>query len=97
MKMRGVRANPVELMGIATLTCGLLLLAAYGSWGNRARSGKARATGTAIKETPRPPHEKPSSRWMETYSKLPLSFEENQDRHSAKSGICPTGAGTNFS
>jgi hypothetical protein len=78
MKMRGARGNAVELLGMATLVCGLLLLAAYGSWGNRARSGKARATSTAINETTRPAREKPSSRWMETYNKLPLSFEENQ-------------------
>src|SRR5260370_15119905 len=93
MKMRGARGNAVELTGIATLICGLLLLAVYGSWGNRARPGKAAATSIATDETTRPAHEKPNPRWVETYNKLPLSFEENQGQTAGEVRYLSHGGG----
>src|SRR5882762_1472036 len=93
MKMRGVRESALELMCIATLSCGLLLLAAYGTWGNRARRGRAAATSIATSETTRPVYEKPNSRWVGTYSKLPLSFEENQGQTAGEVRYLSHGSG----
>jgi hypothetical protein len=93
MKMRGVRGNAVEMTGIATLMCGLLLLAVYGSWGNRAHPGKAAATDIATAETARPANEKPNSRSVEFYNKLPLSFEENQGQTAREVRYLSHGSG----
>ena len=93
MKMRGIRGNAVELMGIAALMCGLLLLAVYGSWGKRARPGTAAASGIARGETARPANEKQNSRCVEIYNKLPLSFEENQGQTAREVRYLSHGSG----
>jgi hypothetical protein len=93
MKMRGVRGNAVELMGIATLMCGLLLLAVYGSWGKRERTGRAAASSIATAETAKPANEKQNSRCVEIYNKLPLSFEENHGQTAREVRYLSHGSG----
>lgn len=93
MKMRGVRGNEVELMGVATLMCGLLLLAVYGSWGKRVRQGRAAASGIATGETARPANAEQNSRCVEIYNKLPLSFEENQGQTAREVRYLSRGSG----
>jgi Abnormal spindle-like microcephaly-assoc'd, ASPM-SPD-2-Hydin/Beta-propeller repeat len=94
MKRRGGRGeNMVKLTVIGTLICGLLLLAGYGTWGNRARRGRAAGTSIATDETTRPAHEKPNPRWVGTYNKLPLSFEENQGQTAGEVRYLSHGSG----
>lgn len=94
MKMRSARGNAVELK-VITLICGLLLLANYGGWVNRARPGKAVATGIATDETTRAAYEKqkPNPRWVGTYNKLPLRFEENQGQTAGEVRYLSHGSG----
>src|SRR4029077_5230693 len=94
MKRRGGRGeNTVKLTVIGTLICGLLLLAVCGTWGNRARPGKAATTGMATDKTTRAAYEKPNSRWVGAYNKLPLSFEENQGQTAGEVRYLSHGSG----
>jgi len=93
MKTRGSRETALEMMCIATLICGLLFLAAYGSGGNRARPGEGAATGIATDKAAMPAREKPNSRPVEIYNKLPLSFEENKGQTAGEVRYLSHGSG----
>jgi beta-propeller repeat-containing protein len=93
MTNRGLWANGSTLVGVATLICGLLLLAVYQGWGGPAWPGKAITSRVPANHTAARTSGKPTPRWVEGYSKLPLTFEENRGQTAREVRYVSHGSG----
>jgi hypothetical protein len=93
MKTRGSRVSVVKFAGVTALLCGLLAFAAIRSAGKRSSQTGADRSVVAASQASKFSSTKDSPKWSEAYSKLPLSFEENQGQTAPEVRYVSHGSG----
>jgi Cep192 domain 4/Beta-propeller repeat len=93
MKTRGAWGSAANFVGVATLTCGGLLLTILIGASKHIVPGKARSARSTANALAKPGAGKESPRWVEAYGKLPLSFEENEGQTAREVRFVSHGSG----
>ena len=93
MKMRDACGSTAKMTVVATLVCGVLLLASLGGARKHMAPVKAKSVKVAASELAKTESAKGNSRWAEAYGKLPLSFEQNQGQTAREVRYVSRGSG----
>src|SRR6266403_438585 len=93
MNTRGSWVRVVKIAGVTGLVCGLLVAAAFRSAGKRSRQTGAGPSQVATSQASKISATKSVPNWNAAYSKLPLSFEENQGQTAREVRYVSYGSG----
>ena len=93
MKTRGSRLIVVKFVGVTGLVCGLLVATAFRGAEKRSRGSGAERPVVAVGQASNVSARKGDPNWNEAYSKLPLSFEENQGQAAGEVRYLSHGSG----
>ena len=93
MRMRDACGSTAKMTVVATLVCGVLLLATLGGARKHMAPVKAKSVKVAASGLAKTESAKGSSRRAEAYGKLPLSFEQNQGQTAREVRYVSRGSG----
>ncbi len=93
MKMRDAFGSRAKMTVVATLVCGVLILAILGAARKQLVPVKAKSVTVTASGLAKTESVKGNSRWADAYTKLPLSFEENEGQTAREVRYVSQGSG----
>ena len=93
MKLRGVWGNAMKFVGVAVLLCGVVLWTVNTGAGKRDLVGGNKGRTAEVSRASKPATAQETQRWAAAYSKLPMSFEENQGQTAREVRYAARGGG----
>jgi len=93
MKLRGVWGSAVKFVSVAALLCGVVLWTVNTGAGKRDLVGGNKGRTAEVSRASKPATAQETQRWAAAYSKLPMSFEENQGQTAREVRYAARGGG----